>query len=86
MDMIIVIMVLIIKIIMMINTNMMLDIRKPFDQVRLLLITYCLYHLFFHNQCPHYSDHGHDHSDHSLDHQNNDEDQHKYDVRHVKIS
>ena len=40
---------------------------------------------FSHNKYHHYSDHGHDHSDQGLVHQNNDDDQHKYDVRHVKI-
>ena len=40
---------------------------------------------FLHNQCHHYSDHGHDHSDHSLDHHNNDDDQPRYGVSYVKI-
>ena len=32
-----------------------------------------------HNQCHHYSDHGHDCSEQVLDHYNNDNDQLKYD-------
>ena len=44
--MIIVIKVLIIKIMMMMNTNIMLVMWKLYDQVGLLLLTYCHYHLF----------------------------------------